>query len=376
MRILLATTSGSGHFGPLLPFAAAFRRAGHEIQVAAPRSFGAAVARAGYDYWPCDDIADADYAAVRAEILRAPPEQMNALTAKIGADLAPRAILPGMLAAIDSWRPDAILREVGESGSLIAAELRSIPQVQVLIGLTRFTVELNPVVAPMLSAIRTDFGLSPDESGERLLAVPTASLLPPSFEDADQGMAVHRYRPAIPGPAKPAAGDPLLYVTFGTVSGGIPFAAEAFRRVVEVLAKLPVRLLVAIGTDADPAEWTSLPDNVRVEQWVSQDEVLSSVAAIVCHGGMGTVLSALTAGVPLVVVPQFADQPDNAARIEALGAGLRVGIDGQTTPLEPDALIGAVQRVLDDDGYRAGAARVAKEIAALPPVEAALALFG
>jgi UDP:flavonoid glycosyltransferase YjiC (YdhE family) len=56
MRVLLATTANNGHFGPMVPFAGACLRAGHDVLVAAPESFAGVVERAGYRHWPCPDI--------------------------------------------------------------------------------------------------------------------------------------------------------------------------------------------------------------------------------------------------------------------------------------------------------------------------------
>jgi broad specificity phosphatase PhoE len=60
------------------------------------------------------------------------------------------------------------------------------------------------------------------------------------------------------------------------------------------------------------------------ESWVPQIEALPHAALVVCHGGSGTMLGALAAGLPLVVMPLFADQYYNARRIEALNAGISV----------------------------------------------------
>jgi UDP:flavonoid glycosyltransferase YjiC (YdhE family) len=95
-------------------------------------------------------------------------------------------------------------------------------------------------------------------------------------------------------------------------------------------------------------------------------------AAMVSHGGSGTTRMALAAGVPAVVVPGFADQPRNAERVAELGAGIalpewREGVAG----------IGdAVRRVLSDPSYRLAAERVAAEVAALPPIDDAMAVLG
>ena len=93
-------------------------------------------------------------------------------------------------------------------------------------------------------------------------------------------------------------------------------------------------------------------------------------AAIVCHGGAGSTRMALAAGVPLVVVPGFADQLRNAERVAALGAGIA---------LDAGSLAGlgdAVRRLLDEPSYRAAARRVAAEVAELPTVDAAPAAVG
>jgi UDP:flavonoid glycosyltransferase YjiC (YdhE family) len=88
---------------------------------------------------------------------------------------------------------------------------------------------------------------------------------------------------------------------------------------------------------------------------------------MVCHGGTGTVRGGLAAGVPLAVLPLFADQPYNAARVAELGAGIA---------LEPGpaAMADAVRALLGDPGYAEQAALVADAIRALPSVDDAAAI--
>jgi UDP:flavonoid glycosyltransferase YjiC (YdhE family) len=88
---------------------------------------------------------------------------------------------------------------------------------------------------------------------------------------------------------------------------------------------------------------------------------------VVCHGGSGTVRGALAAGVPMVVVPLGADQPHNAQRVAAAGAGIAVPAPDAAT------LRAALERLLADPAFGRHARRLAGEIAALPPIEAAVA---
>ena len=99
---------------------------------------------------------------------------------------------------------------------------------------------------------------------------------------------------------------------------------------------------MTVGDAADPAELGPLPANVRAERWIPQAEILGEAAAMVGHGGFGTMLGALLAGVPQVVVPLFADQPYNARRIAALGAGLAADAE------RPETIRAAVERLLDE----------------------------
>jgi UDP:flavonoid glycosyltransferase YjiC (YdhE family) len=151
--------------------------------------------------------------------------------------------------------------------------------------------------------------------------------------------------------------------------------------VIEELSQLPVRLLITIGNDRDPAELGAdpLPPNVRVERWVSQDAISPRAAAIVCHGGYGTTLHALAHGTPLVVLPLFStDQWENAAAVAGAGAGIALDADRDSRRVlelpGPD-LLGelrpALERVLAEPGFERNAARIAASIASLPPVDKA-----
>jgi MGT family glycosyltransferase len=157
----------------------------------------------------------------------------------------------------------------------------------------------------------------------------------------------------------------LVYVTFGTVAGSHGLVPGLSATVIDCLAGLPVRVLLTVGEAVDPVALGPLPSGVHVERFVPQQQVLAAATAMVTHGGSGSVLGAPAAGRPLVVLPLFADQPYNAARVAALGAGL--SIDGG--PAAAGQVGPAAAAVLDDPTYRAGAHRVAAEMAALPTAD-------
>jgi MGT family glycosyltransferase len=129
------------------------------------------------------------------------------------------------------------------------------------------------------------------------------------------------------------------------------------QRAADALGQLPVRGLVTTGPAVDPAV-ISAPDNVTVTRWARHADVLPHCSAVITHGGHGTVLKALIAGVPLIVVPLGRDQPDNAGRVVHAGAGVRLRKNATASALRT-----AVSRVTEDPRYRAAARRMAARLA-------------
>lgn len=89
----------------------------------------------------------------------------------------------------------------------------------------------------------------------------------------------------------------------------------------EGLAREPVRLLAVHGPDGPPAG-TRVPANARVVPWASYASTMPQSAAVVCHGGHGTLARALVSGVPVLACPAAGDMAENGARVRWAGAGL------------------------------------------------------
>ena len=217
-----------------------------------------------------------------------------------------------------------------------------------------------------------------------MLGGPYLSLSPPLLDDVSAWPTgdVRRYRDPAEGapPAPPPDGwgnpdAPLVYVTFGTVAAGSGYFPDLYRGVLEALEDVDARVLMTVGRAHDPEDLGPLPENARVERWIPQAELLPHCAAMVCHGGSGTVRQGLSAGVPLVVLPLFADQPENARLVHRIGAGIALELDGSARATLDDAMAcldalpAALREVLSTSAYHAAAGRVAAEAAELPPVD-------
>ena len=373
----MATTAGAGHLGPLVPFGMACRRAGHDVVVAAPAEFAPAVERAGFEAWPLASVAvgEDERQAVFARLPELSYDEANLVViGEIFGRIDTGAMLEAMVDAVERWAPDLVLREVNEYSSWLAAERLGVAHARVGIGQSWFEVVSPPTVGRAVASLRATLGLDPDPEGDGITRSPLFTATPASLEDPNRPSATVTARlrdAARAGDRQPSSGDPLVYVTFGSVAPGMGPMLPMLAEMVAAVATLPVRVLVTVSDQVDPAALGPVPPNVRVERWVAQSEVLTAASAVVCHGGFGTTLGALGLGVPLVIVPLFADQPYNAERVEALGAGLTV---------QPGEKLGercsdAVARVLEDASIRAAAAGVADEIASLPSVDEVVAGF-
>src|SRR4029450_6693732 len=129
------------------------------------------------------------------------------------------------------------------------------------------------------------------------------------------------------------------------------------RRLVAVLADTPHRYVVSKGPRADEFE---LPDNMWGEARVPQTNVIPHCDLVITHGGNNTTTEAFHFGKPMIVLPLFWDQYDNAQRVPELGLGVRL----DTYAFEDDDLRRAVDRLVADDNLRARMDAVGKAIRA------------
>ena len=155
----------------------------------------------------------------------------------------------------------------------------------------------------------------------------------------------------------PAPDRPHVFCSLGTLQGA---RASVFGVVAAACCRLDLALTIAHGGRLDPVEAAALAGAPRVESFVPQRAVLRTVSAVVSHGGLNTVLDALAAGVPLVVVPLAFEQAAIAARVERCGAGIVV----ERRRLTVDSLAAALRTVLERPSFRARAEALRDEVVA------------
>lgn len=370
MRLLVATTAGAGHFGPIVPFAAACARAGHEVRVAAPASFESAVVGAGFDHVAVADPDPEELGAVFARLPTMSVEESNEVVLReVFAGIDARAAGPAMDEVVHGWQPDLVLRDAMEFSSYVAAERFGVPHVEVAPGLASIGELAVSMLGDALDPLGAPRGVTGLREAPRLLSTPA------SLDGLAERTADRRFRyTAKPGPGGlPMTRDhemPLVYASFGTVAPDLGFYPDLYRAVVDATTQ-KAQLLVTTGETADTGLLEPLPDGVHVEAFWAQADVMPYAAAVIGHGGFGTTMTALAAGVPVISVPLFAsDQFLMADAVAVAGAGLPLA----GGPNAASDLAGMLERILDDS-FSAAARRIAAEIDALPDPAVAVALL-
>jgi UDP:flavonoid glycosyltransferase YjiC (YdhE family) len=284
-----------------------------------------------------------------------------------------------LLALCATWQPDLLVCDEIDFGAMVAAERLGLPYASVLVIAAGSFVRLE-VVGEALNELRAVHGLAPDPELQMLSRHLVLAPFPPSFRDPAFPLpaTAHSIRPLTPhtvreGATTPFAtglpGAPIVYFTLGTVFN--VESGDLFERVLAGLRDLPVNVVATVGRELDPASFGPQPTNVRIERYIPQAEILPYCAAVVSHGGSGSVIGALAHGLPMVLIPMGADQPRNAARC----ADLRVARVLSALAATPDDVRVAVEEVLESPEYSAAAEVLRSEIMALPRPEHAVSLL-
>ncbi|MBA3394595.1 MAG: glycosyltransferase family 1 protein [Deltaproteobacteria bacterium] len=227
-----------------------------------------------------------------------------------------------------------------------------------------------------LNAHRAELGLDPVAN---LGAVHDACdlalvALPMEFEpDAGDAPNVVRMGPVLDAPPLMKTTDavdvsdgstPLVLVSLSTSEQG---QAELLQRIVDAVAVLPVRAVVTTGPSIDPAT-VRAGENTRVVAYVPHAELLPSTSLVITHAGLGTVMTALGNGVPLLCTPMGRDQFFNAEQVQALGAG-RMLMPGA----DVSSITQAAREILNDAPCQAAAKQMAITISGYAGASGAVA---
>ncbi|WAL62950.1 DUF1205 domain-containing protein [Amycolatopsis cynarae] len=370
MRVLFLPIPAVGHAYPMVPLAWALRAAGHEVLFGTALG-GLAVERAGLP------VVEVELGQDRPEALTKSAEKLAESNPGLHAKLRERgdAGLDSLEEAVPffaersaeftdvlvdlarAWRPDLVVHSSLYGGALVAAAVLGVPSVECREGFGR-SERLSVLMYQHMKEVFADFGAT--GLPERRAGTDSC---PPSMIDGSPGGWPMRHVPYSGGAQLPAwlappvatPDRPRIGVTLGSGSGA--WRLELAASILAAAADLDVELVLALG-DVDADALGAIPRNARVFGWVPLSALVPTCTALIHHGGGGTTLTALEAGVPQLVLATGADNGINARAVHNRGVGISARIEEVDTAL--------VRRLVTDDALRSAAGQVQAEISAMP----------
>lgn len=401
--ILFTTWEGGGHVQPMLLVAAGLKTRGHRVMVLSDACNAGDAAALDLPFRPWRHAPSRPDKTAASDLLRDweadnPMESVSRLCDRVIA--GPAALYArDVLEALDAAPFDLVVSQELLFGPMMAAEKAGVPLAlfcanvwpfPTLPGLPPFGAGMAPAAGdqdvmlhqmvgqttrtifqiglPALNAAREGLGLPPLADLFDQLAVARRILLGTSraFDFAPEPLA-EPFAYAGPYVGDPVgvqawkspwpADDPKPLVVV-TSSSLYEAQEDLLKRTIAALATLPVRAVVTLGPALDRMDFPGA-DNVLVVTSASHEALMAQAALFVTHGGHGSVIRPLMAGLPLLVLPGLRDQRDNAQRVVHRGAGLM--LERNATP---EAIAEAVRALLDEPGYAQAARTLGDAIAA------------
>lgn len=367
----------------MLALAQGLTKAGHEVAFATAADFCPHVEKTGFAAFPTGlalarQMAEARERYPLQDALVA-MERFEQFVPRMLAGVAAPARAADLVPIVLEWKPDLLVHDETEFAGPIAAAVAGIPWADQSVGIMRpraMARLAGETLAPLAEQYGVDVG--PYGGLYRYLYIDVAppSLQSPEIAEVDVAHQVQNatIEPGAEGESLPAwvkelpAHRPVVYVSLGTVFNAK--ARDVFAAVLDGLRSEPVTAILTIGTDNDPADFGPQADHVHIERFIPQSLLLPYCDAVVNQGGTA-ILPILAHGLPLLVLPQGANQFHNAAACVAAGVGRRL-LPGEVTP---EAVREGVAALLYDPSLRAAARKAQAELAAMPGPERGVELL-
>ena len=369
MRVLLTCRPLAGHYRPMLPLARALAEAGHAVAFASGEPVVGEAEAEGFTAFRVGLALDSvEPLARRVRDLAAslPPAQVRPFVFTelfVRVELEPRA--NDLFEIVERWAPHVVVHDVAEFAAPLVATTVGIPYVEHSYG-PAIQNDVIRAAGDATAPVWGSHGLSPHPLGGfyrylYLDVCPPSLQVPGAIACAVQGIRTVETRP--PATQLPwldgLRGLPIVYITLGTVYNR---NLDVFRALLDGLRDEAVSIVVTVGRQNDPAVLGRQPSNIHVHRYIPQELLLPYCAAVVTHGGAGSLLGALAFGQPLLIVPQGADHFYNADRAVAAGAAVQLMPERLTAGSARDA----VRVLLHDGTFREAARRIENELDALP----------
>jgi MGT family glycosyltransferase len=357
-RFLVVTLNAAGNWPPELVLMRALVQRGHEVRVISDANHARQIAEAGAEYRPYQ------YAQQRDGTTRHDNRQESEIARVRRLVFLNSRFCDELLAEVERDAPDVLLVDSMLMMAAAAAESTGLPTATlwhtVYGAIMDSPLRMSGPVLEPLNAQREKLGLT-RVADQRASAEGADAIIAFTYEAFDtvlQDPPRHLYyvgplacvQQQLPRYSLPWPQDDLRPLVLVSYSTSFQDQMETLQRIADAVADLPARVLLTLG-NAISADELRLPNNVVAERFVPHAVVLAYASLVVTHAGHGTVMAAISAGVPMVCTPMGRDQYVVSGCVERLGLGLVASMTAS-----PEELRRTIAAALEDDALHGGRA--------------------
>lgn len=396
MRVLFTTYPERTHFYAMAPLAWALRTAGHEVRFASQPRFADVITRSGLTAVPVGTNRDLRQLLARDpnwfriglsgmpvpyDVVDWPDERVTWTYLQDGYDIqVPRwhkmcnvPLVPDLVAFARSWQPDLVVWEASTYAGAIAAAACGAAHARLLFSVDAFAVTRQHYLrlraggdplAEWLGSYCARYGFRFSE--ELVTGQFTITLVPPSLGvEARLRYVPVRYIPyagpaVVPAWLRAQPERPRVAITMGLSTADLTGEAVDLPDIFTELADQDIEIVATLPETA--RRDLTVPDNVRLVSYVPLHALIPTCAAVMHHGGFGTLVTTATYGRPQLILPWNNDGPSLAQKVAAQGAGLALHVfQGSGGPVK-DRLL----RILREPKFQAAADRLRADVLAMP----------
>lgn len=374
---------GHGHVNPSLPLVAELVQQGERVYYYSLEEFRPAIERAGATFCP--------YGEAFPLALMLQQRKASAQEKAYGQALSIQWVFERLLPEVETLHPDYLITDAQAPWGNLTAQALRVPAIcfqtslaingRVIIGFFSTFLKMltqrgekgkqdkgKQNAQALLDNLSQTYHLKKMRSFDVFLQKGSLNLVctSPLFQPYANSFDRERYRfvgpilqPRPEAPAFPferlAEGKPLIYISLGTM---VAEQAPFFCLCMQAFAQSKWQVVIAVGKSTSPGILQDIPTNCLIQQFVPQLEILQRASLFITHGGMNSVNEALAYNVPLVIVPQGADQHLIAKQVEKLGAGKQLSAQDLTA----EKIRQAVEEVLTQPTYTQAARRIGESL--------------
>ena len=375
MRVLWFCIPAHGHTNPTIEVVRELVRRGHEVRYYSFDEFRGKIEGAGAQFVACDGFLPPVDAKAERRLRRVSTTEMSVQSFRTVANLD-----AFVSADIASCRPDVVVTDSACFWGKLTAAKHGLPWVcstttfafnehsskymshsaselaDLVLGLPRLNREIRRL-RPLGYRVKSALDIVRNKPDDDTIVYTSRTFQPCSetFDEKHYRFVGPSVRDVTP---REKDGRPLVYASLGTVINDRP---GFYRTLIDALRGSGADLLISCGTAFDLAQLGELPDNVRVEPYVDQMEVLSRASLFVTHCGMNSASEGMWMGVPELLFPLTGEQRAVARRVAEVGAGKPLE---EAVARDSAALRRTILAALSDERLREGSARMRKDLRA------------